>query len=414
MRRVCLVVVATLSTVPCASFGQPAGPTEPTSYIDLGMIALGDSIDSGEVDLPLDKFLWFRFELTEGITPQTGWMDMDTLGPNVITNCELGLYDNQKNFIASDNDSAGSGPSGTNFAAAMSFGAGSGLRATLDPLGGTLSDGRSSGNLSAGIYWAVVAGYDATFSDPNNFWIVDTTSSATGKVRLKITTGEPSPGYWNERWNGGDAGILPSDAMVVRGTGDLTTIMCALSDGPRAVDMLQIRVCDPATFRVESQASTIDADEGGGGSWGTRLYLFDSESRPVLGVNRTTNNGNTVLEPLSPTQLAPGDYYLAVTTNCNGANGWEASPYGEGGAMFVFGGVASNQTITPNGPGAGQPVQFWGRVGNCNNAASFIARLDLAGACYIDDSCPADLNGDGQLNFFDVQIYLNQYSQGCP
>jgi predicted outer membrane repeat protein len=30
------------------------------------------------------------------------------------------------------------------------------------------------------------------------------------------------------------------------------------------------------------------------------------------------------------------------------------------------------------------------------------------------DACPADLNGDGELNFFDVSIFLSLYSAGCP
>ena len=29
-------------------------------------------------------------------------------------------------------------------------------------------------------------------------------------------------------------------------------------------------------------------------------------------------------------------------------------------------------------------------------------------------ACPADLNNDGSLDFFDVQMYLNLYSAGCP
>lgn len=396
---------------------QPTGPAQPAAFIDLGPVAIGDSVDSGEVDLPPDKFVWFRFQLLEGVTQQTAWMDMDTYGPNVIQNSEIALYDTQKNFVATDNDSGGSGPSGNNYAAAMSFGAGSGLRLTLAPLGGTLSDGFSLGNLDAGVYWVCVAAYDATFEDPNNFWVVNTTSTATGKVRLKISTGRPRTDYWNERWEGQDAGILPSSAITPEGEGELRTIMCAFSDGPRSVDTFRIRVCDPAFFRVESEATTVNTDEGGGGNWGTRLYLFDDAAQPLLGVDRETNNGTTVLQPLSPSQLTPGDYYLSVTTNCNGSNGWVASPYGAAGPMFLFDTVASNQTVAPNGPGAGQPVVAWGRIGNCNSAGAFITRLTLTGACYVTDDagCPADIAPPfGVLNFFDVVEYLSRYNAGCP
>lgn len=410
--RSVLTCSALLIVASAEAYAQP-GPPTPASYVDLGPVTIGDTVDSGEVDLAAGGFVWFRFELTEGITPRTGWMDLDTYGPSVIQNCELAIYDNRKNLIASDNDSGGSGGR-NNFAAAMSIGSGSGERLTLDPLGGTLSDGNDLQVLDAGVYWACIAGWDTSWDDPNNNWATTTTSTEPGKVRLLVKTGSVPAGYWNERHEGTDAGILPSGAMIVEGSGPLHTIMAAFSDGPRSVDTFKIRICDPAVFRVEAEASTLDADEGGGGAWGTRLYLFDVDERPVIAVDMSTNNGNAVLQPLSPTQLGAGDYYLAITTNCGGANTMSSVPHGAGGIMYDWGTVGSNITITPNGPGANQPVEYWGRIGNCNNAEAFVAKLALAGACFIDTSCPADIDASGAINVDDIQAFVDSFLAGCP
>jgi len=45
--------------------------------------------------------------------------------------------------------------------------------------------------------------------------------------------------------------------------------------------------------------------------------------------------------------------------------------------------------------------------------ASFWDNVSLVGG---DAPCtnPADLNGDGELNFFDVSIFLTEYNNGCP
>lgn len=401
-----------------------AALAQPSIFTDLGTISLGATVDSGEVSLPLERFVWFRFELAESITPSTAWLDMDTFGPGVIANCEVALFDSQGTLIAEDNDSGGNGADqGPLWPAAMSFGSGSGLRVTNEPPGGTFSDGWSAANLDPGVYWACVAAYDAGFDDS---WSVSVSSSATGAVRLKISTGHAEPTRWNERWSGTDAGILPPTAAVVRGQGELTTILCGFTEQKRSVDTFRIRICDPAAFRVEAEATTVNTDGGagsgnGGGGWGLRLYLFDAESHPVLGVNRTGGSDNeatpriTTLEPLSPAQLTPGEYYLSVSPNCGGLNGQEASPYGAGGPMFIFGAVPSNQTVTPNGPGAGQPVVNWGRIGDCSLADSFIARLTLSGVCYVEDPCPADLAAPfGILNFFDLAAYIARYNAGCP
>lgn len=397
---------------------------QPASFIDLGAIPIGTTVDTGNVPLPPERFVWFRFELPEAVTPSTAWLDMDTFGPGVIGNSEIALYDARGTLLAQDNDSGGNGADqGPFWSAALSFGSGSGQRATRQPPGGTFSDGLSGANLEPGIYWACVAAFDSTFSD---LWSVSTSTTASGAVRLKIMAGEAPASMWNDRWGGTEAGMLPSTAAAVRGEGDLTTIMCSFSEGTRSIDTFRIRVCDPAAFEVNAEATTLNVDGGngsgnGGGGWGVALYLFDADARPVLGVRRVGGSDFeaapiiTTLKPLSPAQLTAGDYYLSVSPNCSGINGQEASPYGVGGPMFIFASVPSNQTVTPNGPGAGQPAVGWGRIGNCSAADVFIARLSLAGACYIEDPCPADIAAPfGILNFLDIAEYIRRFTAGCP
>jgi hypothetical protein len=92
------------------------------------------------------------------------------------------------------------------------------------------------------------------------------------------------------------------------------------------------------------------------------------------------------------------------------------------------GGIATTQLI--NQPTSGPFVlrgrstvdfesgkEFGLRVGGSNNDALSFIRGNLILSRFEaqeDESCLADLNNDGEIDFFDVSTYLQLYAQGCP
>ncbi len=389
------------------TIAQPGDPT-PANYVDLGDIAIGQVKDSGEVDLASGKYVWFRINVLNDISVSSSWLDIDTLGPNVIQNNMMAIYDNQKNLVAIDNDSGGSGTAGTNFAAAMSFGAGSGQRLSLSPAGGVLSNG-FNGQLSAGVYWVCLGAYFTTFPDPNNNWDTTTSSTTAGKVRVKVTAGAKSKDFWNEAHHGGDGGGSTGTAQVVEGRGPLKTIMTAFG-GFNSRDMFKVHICDPALFKVIAESSVTS--DGGGGSYGSRLYLFGVDGKGIIAINRGAND-LTTLVARSDTPLLPGDYYLAVSSACGGENGLFGSPYSKTGAVWDFGLAPSNTVIRPNGPGAADPLLIWGRQANCNSVDAYVVKLSLSGVCFVESNCPSDFNGDGFVNGGDFDAFVDAFTAGC-
>lgn len=377
--------------------------------MDLGDVTIGQSVQSDYKPIAAGETIWFRFRLTTGISPLVNWLDIDTAGPSGIVNTEVGLYDAQSNLINVDNDSGGSGNSaGNGWAAAVSFGGGSGEKLSGDAPGwggGRLSDGAWGASLDAGVYWVAVVGWDADFSqNPNPNWQVSTLAVDSGAVRLRVATGPVPSTYWNERHHGPDCGSTPATAQVVTGTGPLATVMT--SSGPLINDMFKIRICDGANFQVVA-TSTLN---GGGGPYRNRLFLFDETGRGVLAINNTTANTVTTLSrPSGVAPLPEGNYFLAVTTYCGS---YFAGAPGDGGpldannlAIWNFAGH-NNASLMPNGPGAANPVISWARQSDCvNNSDAYTIRLSLTGACHV--SCPVDLDGNGHQDLADFAEFQN-------
>lgn len=405
--------------IACAQPGNPG----PAAFTNLGSVGIGQTVSSPEVQLASGAVVWFRFQLTTAIQPRDNWLDLDTSGPTTLTNPWMAIYDARANRIGEDNNSGGScGAPSNESAAAMSFGGGSAQRISgVDAQwgGGRMSTGSFGPTLEAGVYWVGIAASVAQFDDPNPTWTATSDSTESGTVRLKISTGAVAPVIWNEVSQGTDAGHTPDTSLPVVGESDgaLTTILCNFL--PTTRDMFEIRICDGASFQAVASATT-----GGGGILRSRLYLFDAEGRGVFAINNTSINTDTTLaRPVGMPPLANGDYYLAISTRCSGAviNGTsygQPTAYDAANQMIWDFTGHDNATIAPNGPGAANPMAYWGRLASCES--TYYTRITLTGACYIPDggggptTCPGDLDGDGVVAIQDLAILLASFGTICP
>ncbi len=279
-----------------------------------------------------------------------------------------------------------------------------------------MSEGFHGQTLNAGVYWVAVVGFNADFSqDPNPTWQISTNSLTAGTVRLRVATGQVPSTFWNERHRGGDAGDMPGNAQVVEGNGPLTTIVTTYL--PAGRDMFKIRVCDGASFQAVAQITT-----GGGGTYRSRLFLFDATGRGILAINNANANTDTTLKmPIGSPPLPAGDYYLAVSSYCGGLTGYGAAvPYGPTDQiLWDFAVNGNNVCLPPSGPDAASPMAYWGRQSDCESSVgTYYVRLALTGACHIpiSSNCLGDMNLSGVVNGADVQLFVDKLLSGgtCP
>lgn len=139
---------------------------------------------------------------------------------------------------------------------------------------------------------------------------------------------------WNES---GDAGDLPATAQVVLGSGPLTEIRGRL--GPSDVDMYQIYIKDPATFR----ASTV-----GGATFDTQMWGFFLDGRGMTHNDDDNSLQSTITGQFVP---APGLYYIAISQ-------YNRDPV-DGGGLLLWQNSPFGVERQPDGPGAANPVASW-------------------------------------------------------
>lgn len=407
------VVTGACSVLTAAAFSQPTFSTPPT-FVDLGDVGIGATIQSPVANMPQGLRVWYRFRLLDPVEPFNTWLDIDTATPGGICNTYVALYDTYQNRLAIDDESGGGNGGTCSSAAAMSFGSGSARRLTILPdggFGGRVSTGVFGTTLEPGVYWIGVAAGPSTFPDPNPNWDSTTSSTLSGGVSVKITTGRKPDSQWNERYQGEDAGTTPGTASVPDGVGPLETILTAFSSGSR--DMFKIQVCNPAAFAV-----TMESTMNGGGTYQSRLFLFDANGRGVAGINGTASGTNTRLTLPSGVTIPAGIYYLAVSNNCAGSNGYSAVPYDASRQQIWDFSVIANQSIAPNGPGAANPILFWGRQQSCTSDGAHWVKLSLSGVCYARTGACSGIDFNNNTVFpedQDVIDFFNVLAGGtCP
>jgi hypothetical protein len=424
--RVLAVAIAFASTSVAKAQSAPPAPAPPPGVINLGDLGVGDTLISANIPILNGQNIWFRFRLTQGIT-KASWLNIDsarsvTDSGNAM-DTEIGMYNEWAYRVGSDNFSGGGKSLTSSLASAMTFGGGSGMRLGEDGsgwVGGRIDTGWNQDGdtfpggwrpyLGPGIYYICVVGYNADFSqlyNPN--WQVSTSFQGSGVIRLRIRAAEVPSTRWNETHNGYDAGYMPGIAQVVEGKGSLSTILCA--HNPGETDVFKIRICDPGSFRVDATPTLQWGD-----IYGARLYLLNASGRGILGINSTAAGIDTSLTVPSTMSLEAGDYYLVVSSNCGGIDGYQAVPYDlQGEALWDFANSANwNKCIAPNGTGKANPMFRPGRQSDCiNNSTLYSVRLNLSGACYVESSCPADFDGTGFVDSDDFTAFITAFEAGC-
>jgi len=396
----------------------PAPLPGPANTIDLGDIGIGDAAIRADIPILNDQNIWFKFRLTAGISPKT-WLNIDTARSTI--NTEIGLYDEWSYKLAEDDYGGGGVALNNSTASAITYGGGSGERLGEDGpgwFGSRIDTGYNTvGNihvwlptLRVGTYYVCVVGSGADFSQsPNPNWRVSTNFQGSGAIRLRVRTGEVPSTQWNEHHNGDSTGDTPGSALAVEGFGPLTTILCTHATTTR--DMFKIRICDPASFSVVATST-----HRLGNQHPSMLLLFDAEGRGVLGIDNAVG-GDTTLSLPPGFSIPSGDYYLAVSSRCNGVGGFDRYPYdAQGRALWNFANAADrNRPIPPNGTGALNPIHFNGRQSDCGGfAEGLFVRMTLTGACHIEPECRGDFNHDGFVNSQDFFDFVVDFFAGCP
>lgn len=344
---------------------------------------------------------WFRFELTEAITPQANWLDLDTSGSQVDT--KLALY-TSAGVRLSEGLNAGAGT-----AAANSFGYGSLLRFARSPGGGTLSIGQNTESvphLLPGTYYIGVAGEATNFpATITSNWDLEN-QGTSGSLVVSVYAGRPAVTSWKER-DAIDAGELLMTAQQITGTGKLETIIAQFTNGR---DMFKFRIVDPSSF-----SANFDLSGPTDGVFASRVFLFDSEGRGVTGF---VSNAITTPAALTSRFISePGDYYLLVERDCGGS-----LPRGAGDVLIWDPSLPNGRNIElrPNGPGPTLPLQSWPAHPDCNCSGECIMKITLTGCNKIPVGCPADVDDgtglnrpDGGISIDDLLYFLERFADGC-
>ncbi|HIK16144.1 MAG TPA: DVUA0089 family protein [Leptolyngbyaceae cyanobacterium M33_DOE_097] len=134
----------------------------------------------------------------------------------------------------------------------------------------------------------------------------------------------------------GDAGQLLGNAQSF--TGQVVTSISGVTDGTNDVDLYQITLDGSQPF----SASTV-------GIVDTQLFLFNSTGQGIYADDQSGANNQAALPA---NNLAPGNYYLAVSA-------WNNDPQSAGGNIFAPGDLV----VEPTGPGGASPLTGWNNSG---------------------------------------------------
>ncbi len=209
-----------------------------------------------------------------------------------------------------------------------------------------------------------------------------------------------------------DAGNLPGTAQPVTGNGVVTKINGQLQGIPPLPDrglggdfqdMYLINIVDPNAF-----LASTDVLLGGFCDFPSALYLFNIDGFGIVasqGLNpgdpAATINGQST-DGSGSMLVAPGLYLLAIS-------GRSSFPLAGPDLDPIFEFVMSGEISGPDGPGGNAFIEDWSGPGEIGPYS-----IVLQGVAFLPLPCPADLNHDGQLDFFDVLLFLQAFSNHDP
>jgi hypothetical protein len=384
----------------------PPPPGDHTTAEDLGEIGAGTTVTDHE---PAWNFYpgikWYRFTVPVPVTPATDtYLDIDSndssfgTGNDAVTDTEIALFSNAGTLIAQDDDD------GAGLASLLSFGA-----VSSRPGGYQSQDG----TLSPGTYYLCISPYNATFS--NGFGVTTTSTAYPANIRVRISSGFtslPSPPVAI------DLGVLPTGATEPPAeplaAGGIVWYTFELAS---AIDASLL-----SFFDLDTEGSLL-ADPGAGAGNDTMVALYDVSGVRVLvddddgsdrltqmsfgGPSTTAQIGNGLAYNGRDGTLPAGRYYAAVTGFGNtafGPTGW--SVYTE----HVKSGTVVLRLFTNTGT-LPCPVDF--------NGDGFLDFFDYDEYvnCFETSICPpnrdADFNGDEFVDFFDYDAFVEAFETGC-
>jgi hypothetical protein len=123
---------------------------------------------------------WYKLTINESALANTKFLDIDTEGSGAI-DTEIGLYNATGGLVSSDDDD------GSGTLSQLTFG----LTSPTRPIGTSVGGNGRDGELSMGVYYLAVAGFNATFNP--GFSVTTTSTNTTTPVNVNIRTSIPEP-----------------------------------------------------------------------------------------------------------------------------------------------------------------------------------------------------------------------------
>lgn len=157
-----------------------------------------------------------------------------------------------------------------------------------------------------------------------------------------------------------------------------------------------------------SAGSNTDVD---GGSTILTSPVMDASNNPMLSYARWYDNTG------SGTGAAPGADTFVVQVSDNAGSSWVTLETVGPNSSESSGGWFTREYVVADIPGIVANNQFRVRFTASDNGDGSVieAAVDSINLLVIDCStCPADLSGDGTLDFFDVSAFLSAFSAGNP
>jgi hypothetical protein len=200
-----------------------------------------------------------------------------------------------------------------------------------------------------------------------------------------------------------EAGDAPElDGGQATGTGALVAIEGYLPSGD--ADMFTIRVDDWAAFSATTQPNPTYAC-GGGNVPNTALFLFDADGMGIA-YNETGTTIRAIFGAADPVYAGRTNgevVWIAISARDFTAR----TPLSGGVPMWLD--EPQQVTRAPDGPGGGGALESWDGTFFAN--ARY--RITLTGASAVGD-CPADLDGSGGVDVFDLLAYLDLWFVADP
>ncbi|MCH2161691.1 MAG: hypothetical protein MK085_07425 [Phycisphaerales bacterium] len=199
-----------------------------------------------------------------------------------------------------------------------------------------------------------------------------------------------------------DAGNTPATAIaitVLPGNPQVEIISgclgCGGGDGDFE-DLYALQITDPALFRVSTELQF-----GGSADFDTKLLLFDSAGRAIIGNDNASPGDTASTLTADPPETCPwrvdepGIYFLGVTSS-----GRQAMVEGPDGPEFAFPPSRNSGIFCATVAGHLNPVSSWS--GNGVQGFYSIRCEGVVGVSTCTTLCPADLNIDGVVDGDDL------------